>query len=149
MSADRLGVHLNSLSAQERRRLESWLQAFAQGWDERRWDQSVGRMPAGPLRRPALIELVKFDLARRWQKGQRVGLDFYLTYSPDLSPDGQPPLDLLVAEQQAREQFSSIPESASLPDHAVSRPELARIAPQPEMLWSSAARPEAGAGAAF
>jgi hypothetical protein len=150
MSApDRLGVHLEGLSAQDQRRLESWVQAFGQGWDERRWGQSVGRMPAGPLRRPALIELVKIDLARRWQKGHKVGLDYYLKHCPELTFNGQSPLDLRVAEQKAGEQFGDVPEIVSLPDHATSHVEQTRVQARPEVSWSSTARPEVGAADAL
>ncbi len=120
-AADNLGLHLDNLSAQDRQQLDSWLQAFGQGWDERRWARAIGKLPEGPLRRPAMIEMAKIDLARRWQKGERVGLDFYLKISPDLATDGAPPPDLLAAEQQAREQFGNQAAAAQEPAVAVER----------------------------
>jgi hypothetical protein len=113
-AADRLGSHLDGLSAQDRRQLETWAQAFGQGWDERRWAKSIGKLPAGPLRRPALIEMAKIDLIHRWQNGDKVALAFYLNNCPDLATNGLPPLDLLATEEQVRKQFGNDGGAAAL-----------------------------------
>ena len=94
MSADPMGDHLDGLSAQDRQRLDSWVQAFGQGWNERRWALAVSRMPANdPLRRPALIEIAKIDMARRREQGQSVTIDNYLTADQELAANGLSKLD--------------------------------------------------------
>src|SRR5258707_176183 len=72
--------HLLALSDEQRQVLESWLMAFDHKWDEQRLAVHVQRLPppGDPLRRPALIEMVKIDLERHWQRGQPVRLESYL-----------------------------------------------------------------------
>jgi hypothetical protein len=132
-AADRLGSHLDGLSAQDRHRLDSWMQAFGQGWDERRWARSIDRLPAdGPLRRPALVEMAKIDLARRWQAGRKIAIDYYVTAHPELSVDGQPSLDLLAAERQVREQFGDDAGPTTLADNHPALAEQRRGGPPVE-----------------
>ena len=71
------GAHLAELSDDLRQVLEGWLVEFDLSWDEGRLAQWVHRLPprGDRLRRPALIEMLKIDLERRWQRGQRAHLE--------------------------------------------------------------------------
>ena len=50
--------------------------------------------PQGTLRQAALVELVKFDLRRRWQTNAKKSLEEYLKEYPDL---GTPEVAALAA----------------------------------------------------
>ena len=68
-----------------------------------------------PLRRPAVIEMIKIDLERRRRIGQRVRLEAYLRHLPELGSAQDPPVDLILAEYQVRRQFGV---SSGLLDYA-------------------------------
>jgi predicted Ser/Thr protein kinase len=99
-------AHLAGLSDDQRQLLETWLVEFDLSWDEGRLAASARRLPprGNPLRRPVLIEMVKIDLERRWQRGQRARLEAYVKALPELGgPDGLP-ADLLLAEYELLQQ---------------------------------------------
>src|SRR5262245_2554024 len=98
---------VRELSSQDRLALEAWLTAFEEGWDEQRLAPHVGSLPppGHPLRLPALVELIKVDLELNWQRGNRRRLADYLRLYPELGPAESLPPDLLLAEQEVREQF--------------------------------------------
>jgi predicted Ser/Thr protein kinase len=99
--------HLAALSDEHRRELESWLVEFDEGWDDTRLAAWVRKLPASgsPLRRPALIEMVKIDLERRWEHGKQVSLEAYLKKLPELGTADLVPVDLILAECEVRQQF--------------------------------------------
>jgi hypothetical protein len=107
-------AHLAGLSDEQRQVLETWLVEFDLSWDEGRLAYWVGRLPPGAacLRRPALIEMIKIDLERRWQRGQRVSLEGYLKALPELGPPDRLPADLLLAEYEARLHGGTPPDPA-------------------------------------
>ena len=111
------GAHLAELSDDLRQVLEGWLVEFDLSWDEGRLAQWVHRLPprGDRLRRPALIEMLKIDLERRWQRGQRAGVEAYLKALPELGPPDHLPADLLLAEYEARRQCGA---SADLAEFA-------------------------------
>jgi tetratricopeptide (TPR) repeat protein len=93
-----------ALSEAQRQTLKAWLAEFARSWDEGRLAARVRQLPppGDPLRRPALIEMVKFDLGKQWQRGRRLGVEAYLKTYPELGGTDAAPADLLYAEYQAR-----------------------------------------------
>jgi predicted Ser/Thr protein kinase len=99
-------AHLAQLSDDRRRVLESWLVDFDLSWDEGRLAFWVHRLPPRDscLRWPALVEMVKIDLERRWQRGQHPNLEAYVKAFPELGPPDRLPVDLLLAEYEARQQ---------------------------------------------
>jgi Protein kinase domain len=99
-------AHLAELSDDQRQVLESWLVDFDLTWDEGQLALWVRRLSAstGAMRRPALVEMVKIDLERRWQRGQSAKLDSYVKALPELGPLEQLPADLVLAEYEARQQ---------------------------------------------
>jgi hypothetical protein len=99
-------AHLAELSDDRRRVLESWLVDFDLSWDEGRLAFWVRRLPprSSCLRWPALIEMVKIDLERRWQRGQHPHLESYVKVLPELGTPERLPLDLILAEYEARQQ---------------------------------------------
>src|SRR4051812_30182074 len=111
----KLGSHLEHLADAERLRLEEMLLEFDRSWDEGRLGAVAGGLPSDArLRRAALVEMVKIDLERRWQRGQRVGVDYYLNAVPELGPLDAAPPDLLLAEYEVRQQFGDTSGAAAL-----------------------------------
>src|SRR5437660_8836073 len=98
--------HLANLAAEHRRQLESLLLKFDQSWDEKRLAAALRQLPAdSPVRRPALIEMIKIDLERRRKAGQKIRIDAYLKSFPELGTADDLPVDLILAEYQVRRQF--------------------------------------------
>jgi serine/threonine protein kinase len=95
--------------------LEAWLAEFEVAWDECRLAAQVERLPppGQPLRLPALIELVKIDLERNWQRGRRLTLGDYVARYPELGPAAALPADLRLAEDEVRRQFAELPATLS------------------------------------
>jgi serine/threonine protein kinase len=103
-------ANLATLSDDKRQVLEAWLVDFDLTWNEDRMASAVRRLPHDSLRRPALVEMIKIDLERRWQRGQPATLESYLKSIPELGGPERLPPDLLLAEYEAR-QFSGVPAS--------------------------------------
>src|SRR5438105_14074970 len=101
-------ARLLELAPAERLQLEAWLAEFEEAWDEGRLTARVERLPppGQPLRLAALIELVKIDLERNWQRGRPLLLADYLARYPELGPAEAAAPDLLLAEEEVRQQFS-------------------------------------------
>jgi serine/threonine protein kinase len=107
--------HLSSLSYDDREVLESWLVDFDLTWNEDRLRAWVRRLPSEKkLRRAALIELVKIDLERRWQQGKKPRLESYLKALPELGTPDALPIDLLLAEYEARRYSGAGADTAEL-----------------------------------
>src|SRR5262249_46583195 len=99
-------AHLAELSDDKRQVLETWLVEFDLSWDENRLALWLRRLPprGDCLRWPALIEMVKIDLERRWQRGHRTHLEAYVKALPELGAPDRVPVDLLLAEYEAQRQ---------------------------------------------
>src|SRR5262245_16680218 len=95
--------HLENLTEADRRVLDGMLADFERNWDENRFVNAVRDLPVtDPLRLPALIEMARIDLERRWQKGSRVRSEAYLKACPYLGTADTVPLALLQTEYEAR-----------------------------------------------
>jgi WD40 repeat protein/predicted Ser/Thr protein kinase len=95
-------AQLSNLTDQQRATVERWLADFDQGWDEERLAARAAELPAGPLRLPALVEMVKIDLERNWQRGRQVTVEEYLARFPELNTPEAVPAGLVAAEAEAR-----------------------------------------------
>jgi WD40 repeat protein len=107
--------------------LETWLAEFEEGWDEHCLAARVERLPppGQPLRLPALIELVKIDLERNWQRGRYRSLSDYLARYPELGPAEALPADLLLTEEEVCRQFGEVPATLlATPDGAAASPPI-------------------------
>jgi predicted Ser/Thr protein kinase len=51
---------------------------------------------------PALVEMVKLDLSREWRQGRQVTLESYLASFPELGTSETVPVELILAEYEAR-----------------------------------------------
>src|SRR5215469_3352076 len=104
-------ARLLELAPADRLQLEAWLAEFEEAWDEHLLAARVERLPppGQPLRLPALIELVKIDLERNWQRGRHLTLADYLARYPELGPAEALPPDLLLAEEEVCRQFGEVP----------------------------------------
>jgi predicted Ser/Thr protein kinase len=126
--------NLANLSAENRQVLERWLAEFDQSWKEGALEARVRSLPpaGSPLRRPALVEMVKIDLERCWRAGRRVPLEDYLRRYPDLGGPDTVPADLIQAEIEVRHQLG---DTAELVDFGRRFPkradELRRLLGQP------------------
>jgi predicted Ser/Thr protein kinase len=109
-------VNLADLSQEKRYILEAWLVDFAKFWTEELLATWVRRLPpkGDPLRYPALVEMIKIDLQRRWQVGQRVPLESYLSSLPELGTPETVTAALIYAEYEARQQLGPPPDLAQL-----------------------------------
>lgn len=106
---------LTHLSDTERAELESWLLEFDLRWSADRLRARAGELPpTGPLRLSALTEMVKIDLDRQWQRGQRVRVEQYLEAFPELDTANGPALELIGAEVDVRTQFGDRPDPTEL-----------------------------------
>jgi predicted Ser/Thr protein kinase len=92
-----------ALTDAQRTVLEGWLVEFERTWGEGRLAARVRELPPGPLRFPALVELVKIDLERSWEAGARPNVESYLGAYPELGTPDAAPADLLLAEWEARQ----------------------------------------------
>jgi serine/threonine protein kinase len=137
--------HLLALSDEQRQVLESWLMAFDHQWDEQRLVAHLAKLPppGDPLRRPALIEMVKIDLERHWQRGQPVRLESYLKSLPELGTRDTVPADLIQAEWDVRRQFGATAELADFQNR------FPRQAEQLRQLLQGSVRPGPGSKAAM
>jgi WD40 repeat protein len=118
-------ARLLELSPPDRLRLEAWLAEFEVSWNEHHLAAQVERLPppGQPLRLPALIELVKVDLERNWQRGRRLTLGDYTARYPELGPTEDLPPDLLLADEEIRRQFGEVLATlAAAPDSAYAGP---------------------------
>ena len=108
---------LGSLSAADRAALEALLVNFDRQWYDGKLAEFAVTLPAAdnPTRLPALVEMIKIDLERQWQMGNRVSLAAYLTRFPELTNDQAIVADLLQAERGVRQDpnaADSTPEEA-------------------------------------
>jgi serine/threonine-protein kinase len=110
-------ARLQELAPADRLQLEAWLAEFEEGWDEHLLAARVERLPPPGqlLRLPALIELVKIDLERSWQRGRHLGLADYLARYPELGPAEALPPDLLLAEEEVWRRFGCAPATHLVP----------------------------------
>jgi hypothetical protein len=97
-------AHLADLSEDDRQSLEAWLVDFELAWGKRPLKEWVGRLPAADVswRRAALVEMVRIDLERRWQRGRPTCLEAYVQAVPELGAPAALPADLVLAEYEAR-----------------------------------------------
>src|SRR5262249_36229505 len=94
---------LNCLSRQDQQQVAKWLQELDLGWDEAMLARLVCELPAEePLHTAAVTELVKLDLRRHWQEGNKKALESYLLAYPELGNPDTVSVDLIQAEMQAR-----------------------------------------------
>jgi hypothetical protein len=105
---------LTHLSGDQRQQLAAWLAEFERTWDEGRLAASVRQLPAdGPLRRLALVGMVKIDLEQQWRRGRRPVIEAYLHFYPELGPRDTVPPDLIHAEYDARRRAGAPAELSS------------------------------------
>jgi WD40 repeat protein len=123
-------THALLLPDHERDLLEAWLAEFDQSWNEGRLAERVRELPAtGPLRFAALVEMVKIDLERCWQRGHPTSVEAYLHLYPELGAPDTVAADLVLAEYEARQQAGAAVAPAEL---------AARFPRQAEELWRQA-----------
>ncbi|HYV37221.1 MAG TPA: serine/threonine-protein kinase, partial [Gemmataceae bacterium] len=103
-----LPAHLATLAWRDRQILEDKLLAFDQGWHETRLAEAMHELPSDHgLRRAALLEMIKIDLERQWQRGRRTTLQHYLDQYPELGCAADLPPDLVRAEAEVQRQFNN------------------------------------------
>lgn len=78
---------LSAICDRDRETLEGWLVAFEQAWTEDAFAEWVANKlpaPGSPMRLSAMIEMVKVDLERQWQRGNQLTVGSYLERFPEL-----------------------------------------------------------------
>jgi hypothetical protein len=101
-------------TGEQRRVIDVLLEQFAASWSEQRLEQAHRLLPprGHPLRRPALLGLIRIDLERHWQKGQRRQIEEYLASYPEIGSPDTLPVELILAEHEARRQACTPAEPA-------------------------------------
>ncbi|HYT87807.1 MAG TPA: PEGA domain-containing protein [Gemmataceae bacterium] len=132
---------LNCLSREDQQQVEKWLQEFDRRWDEGRLARVACELPAEePLHTAALSELVKLDLHRKWQQGNKKSLESYLLAYPELGTSETAAVDLIQAEMQARKQGGDSISWAELSKRFPKQTEQIRRGM--EQLWRKTPTPE-------
>ncbi len=96
--------HFAALTGQDLQTVHFWIEEFARSWKDGCLAGRVRQLPpqGHRLRLPALIELVKVDLQRQWQKNRPVTVEGYLKAYPELGTPDTVAADLIQAEYEAR-----------------------------------------------
>lgn len=102
-----LSAHLAGLSDTDRSQLETWLAEFDETWRDGHVDAWAKKLAGHPLRRPALIEMVKIELERQWSKGRRSVVEAYLTSYPELGTAATVPVALIQLEFELRKEHGA------------------------------------------
>jgi serine/threonine protein kinase len=92
-------------------RLRSVASRFEEAWQHAA-SVDLGKYlppPGDPERRAYLLELIKTDLRCRWQRGQAVGLEYYLEKFPELGTAADLPTALLAEEFRVRQLCGDAP----------------------------------------
>jgi predicted Ser/Thr protein kinase len=107
-------MRIASLAGTARREVESWLERFQNGWNEKRLRKIVRQLPRehDPRRLPALLGIVAIDLQLHWQNGHKVRIESYLKAFPELTTADVVP-DLIEAEIAARRKAGARADLAS------------------------------------
>jgi serine/threonine protein kinase len=102
-------ANVANLSDENQRVLELWLTEFDLSWHADLLAARVRALPPAenPLRLPALIEMVKIDLRRQWERGRQSTVEDYLKTHPELGTPETVPADLLLTEFEVRRQFGT------------------------------------------
>src|SRR5262249_24988173 len=100
------GANLAELADTDRQVLEGWLVDFDQAWSAGRLAARAKELPppGHPLRRAAVIWMIKIDSERQWEEGRRVELEAYVEQYPELGTPAGVPSELIHAEYEARRQ---------------------------------------------
>src|SRR4051794_30870740 len=92
---------IEQLSDVERQELEACLIDFDQQWDAGVLPERARQLsPDISWRLPALAEMVKIDLERQWELGNRLSLESYLQEYPELGNPLDVSADLILAEYE-------------------------------------------------
>ncbi len=99
-AADRLAA----MSASQRQQLELLLLDFEVAWTAETLAECVEKLPSEhqDYWYVALLELIRIDLERQWQAGNRRSVEDYLQQFPELGTTENVAPELLLAEYQAR-----------------------------------------------
>jgi serine/threonine protein kinase len=126
--------NLGDLRTLDWERLQDLLDPFEASWHALEGQAGVVELaaflppPTDPLRRLALIELIKADLEFRWRRGLPVGLETYLADFPELGTASALPPRIIYEEYRVRQRYGDQPPvadyQARFPDQF---PELQRL----------------------
>ncbi|MBM4072243.1 MAG: tetratricopeptide repeat protein [Planctomycetes bacterium] len=100
-------AHLAGLCEKDRIQLESWLAEFDETWRDGHVDAWAKKLAGHPLRRPALLEMIKIELERQWCKGRRSVLEAYLKSYPELGSAATVPVELIHLEFELRREHGA------------------------------------------
>jgi serine/threonine protein kinase len=112
----------------ERDSLASWLADSVRSSAEELLDGELpgSRMSGSTLRLPALVELVKVDLGRKWRSGHPVYLESYLEALPELGTRDTIPAELILAEYEERRRSGATADQAEYADRFPCQAEMFR-----------------------
>src|SRR5436190_6675737 len=96
------------LPAEQQRWLDELLARFTKEWSDGLLASWAGSLPPqNPLRRRALVGLVRIDLAQQWQRGRPAIVEAYLQQFPELGGPAEAPFVLIEEEFHLRRQHGA------------------------------------------
>jgi tetratricopeptide (TPR) repeat protein len=111
-----LSPNVSGLNDSDRQVLDIWIADFRRSWREGLLAERVAVLPppGSPLRRVALLTMIRIDLEQRWRQGRPTGVEVYLGQYPELGTVDTVPVELILAEYEARRQVAPVDVSAFL-----------------------------------
>jgi serine/threonine protein kinase len=103
---------LGQLKTLEWHRLQELADRYQESWQEGKSADLERFLPAldNPLRPQVLHELIVVDMEMRWQRGQVVGLEYYVEKYPELGTAPSLPAKLIFEEYHVRHRFGDRPD---------------------------------------
>lgn len=99
-------LQLLRLSSDQRKVVETITSDFHRQWSETLLSAVISGLPAkGPIRLPALIELIKIDLVKRWESAKPISVEDYCKLYPEIGTADAIPSDLIEAECSVRDRI--------------------------------------------
>jgi serine/threonine protein kinase len=94
----------SDLAETDRQILDAWLAEFEQNWSPEHLARCVPDLPGeeSPLRRPALIGMVRIDMRRTWQPSKQKHIEKYVKQFPEFRGAAGVPLELMQEELELR-----------------------------------------------
>jgi hypothetical protein len=144
--------NLGQLNTGEWDQLHTILERFEKAWHEADTVVLADFVPPPeePLRTVVFQELVKADLANRWQRHQEIYLEDYLNRFPDLGTPQTVSPQLIYQEYCIRKRYADRPELASyqarFPNQFADLQRLLHEQPPPSTVIPGTRRPDPGTG---
>jgi serine/threonine protein kinase len=137
---------LGHLQTRQWKQLQDMASRFEAAWQQSETADLASFLPppGNPLRRVALLELIKTDLEARWRRGQIIGVEAYLEKFPELGNVAILAPQLIYEEYRVRHLYGDKPALAGYERRFPRQfPELKRLASEQPIPTAVGPAPEA------